>query len=69
MRGDAFTFLLAGSIFRVVPWLTAEVSRRLIEVAPRSHVEVLTNEPAIGAVRLAIAEARGGAKVPAYRSR
>jgi N-acetylglucosamine kinase-like BadF-type ATPase len=66
MRGDAFAFFLAGSIFRVVPWLTADLPRRLVEVAPRSHVEVLDREPASGAVRLAIAEARGGARVPVY---
>ncbi len=69
MRGDAFTFFLAGSIFRVVPWLTDELARRLIEVAPRAAVERLTREPAMGAVHLAIAEARGGATVPAYVSR
>jgi N-acetylglucosamine kinase-like BadF-type ATPase len=66
MRGDAFAFFLAGSIFRVVPWLTADLPRRLVEVAPRSHVEVLDREPAAGAVRLAVAEARGGARVPVY---
>lgn len=69
MRGDAFTFFLAGSIFRVVPWLTADLTRRLVEVAPRSRVELLDTEPATGAVRLAIAEAGGGARVPTYRSR
>jgi N-acetylglucosamine kinase-like BadF-type ATPase len=66
MRGDPFAFFLAGSIFRVVPWLTADLGRRLVEVAPRSHVEVLDREPASGAVRLALAEARGGARVPVY---
>jgi N-acetylglucosamine kinase-like BadF-type ATPase len=67
MRGDAFTFYLAGGIFRVVPWLVGELSRRLIEVAPRSGVQLLDQEPAQGAVRLALAEARGGALVPKYK--
>jgi N-acetylglucosamine kinase-like BadF-type ATPase len=67
MRGDAFTFYLAGGVFRVVPWLVEELQRRLVEVAPRAQVEVLHAEPAIGAVWLALAEARGGARVPGYK--
>jgi N-acetylglucosamine kinase-like BadF-type ATPase len=67
MRGDEFTFYLAGGVFRVVPWLADELTRRLVEVAPRSQVELLTREPAVGAVWLALAEARGGAHVPRYR--
>jgi len=67
MRGDAFPFLLAGGIFRVVPRLAGELRPRLIEVAPRSHVEILDKEPAVGAVWLALAEANGGASLPEYR--
>jgi N-acetylglucosamine kinase-like BadF-type ATPase len=68
MRGETFRFHLAGSVFRVVPWLVAELSRRLPEVAPRSAVSLLAGEPAVGAVRLALAEARGGALIPRYKS-
>jgi len=68
MRGEAFGYHLAGSVFRLVPWLVAELSRRLAEVAPRSTVELLNGEPAMGAVWLAIAEARGGARIPRYKS-
>src|SRR5262249_59454326 len=53
MRGDAFTFYLAGGAFKVVPWLAADLPRRLIEVAPRSHVQVLGAEPAGRALWLA----------------
>jgi N-acetylglucosamine kinase-like BadF-type ATPase len=67
MRGDEFTFHLAGGVFRVVPWLTDELTRRLVEVAPRSQVELLAREPAVGAVWLALAEANGGARVPRYK--
>ena len=67
MRGDEFTFFLSGGVFRVVPWLAGELSRRLIEVAPRCQVEILNEEPAAGAVWLALAEARGGANVPRYK--
>jgi hypothetical protein len=38
----------------------------MAEAAPRSEVLPLTAEPAAGAVRLAFAEARGGAHVPPY---
>jgi N-acetylglucosamine kinase-like BadF-type ATPase len=67
MRGDAFTFHLAGGVFRVVPWLAEALPRRLAEVAPRCQVQVLQREPAVGAVWLALAEARGGARVPRYK--
>jgi len=67
MRGEAFTFYLAGGAFHVVPWLVDELGRRLVEVAPRSQVQHLLEEPAKGAVWLALAETAGGAKVPAYK--
>ena len=67
MRGDAFTFYLAGGVFRVVPWLAEELPRRLVEVAPRSQAQMLDEEPAVGAVWLALAEARGGARIPRYK--
>ena len=67
MRGDAFTFFLAGGVFKVVPWLADELKRRLIEVAPRCMVDVLDVEPAVGAVWLALAEAREGAQIPKYK--
>ena len=68
MRGDAFTFFLAGGVFRVVPWLADELTRRLVEIAPRSQVQILQDEPAVGAVWLALASARGEARVPQYRA-
>jgi N-acetylglucosamine kinase-like BadF-type ATPase len=66
MRGEAFPAVLAGGIFRGVPWLTADVGSRLREVAPRSVVRVLDVEPAVGAVRLALAAAKGEVRIPAY---
>jgi len=68
MRGDAFTFYLAGGVFRVVPWLVDELPRRLGEVAPRAQVQTLDEEPAVGAVWLALAETRGGARIPRYKA-
>jgi N-acetylglucosamine kinase-like BadF-type ATPase len=67
MRGDMFPFVLAGGVFRVVRWLAEELSRRLVEVAPRCEVRPLEQEPAAGAVWLALSEARGGARVPTYK--
>lgn len=67
MRGEAFTFVLAGGVFAVVPWLIAELTRRLQEVAPRATVLRLQAEPATGAVTLALATARGTAAVPLYK--
>jgi N-acetylglucosamine kinase-like BadF-type ATPase len=67
MRGDAFAFYLAGGAFNVVPWLVHELERRLIEVAPRCEVHLLSDEPAVGAVWLALAEARGAARIPRYK--
>ena len=66
MRGDAFPTVLAGGIFRGIPWLVDDVTRRLSEIAPRTHVERLNVEPAIGAVRLALAAAHGSLALPIY---
>jgi N-acetylglucosamine kinase-like BadF-type ATPase len=67
MRGDEFDFVLAGGVFRIVPWLADDVTRRLVDVAPRSHARLLEQEPAIGAVCLAQAEARGALTLPQYK--
>jgi N-acetylglucosamine kinase-like BadF-type ATPase len=66
MRGEAFPTILAGGMFRGVPWLTRDVQKRLSEAAPRSTVRVLEVEPAVGAVRLALAAARGAVDIPTY---
>jgi N-acetylglucosamine kinase-like BadF-type ATPase len=80
MRGEQFPILLAGGMLSrgirdQAPgiadqgsgtWLASELRRRMAEVAPRATVGPLTQEPAVGAVRLAIAEARGGVRVPPY---
>src|SRR5687768_5191209 len=50
MVGQPFTFILAGGIFRAVPWLQEELQRRLPVAAPRCGVRLLDVEPASGAV-------------------
>ena len=64
---ESFGFILSGGIFRAVPSLEQELTRRLPLSAPRSVVTRLDREPAEGAVMLALQEARGGAHVPAYK--
>jgi N-acetylglucosamine kinase-like BadF-type ATPase len=66
--GERFPFILAGGIFKAVPWLNEELSRRLPIVAPGSTVRLLDREPATGAVLLALQEARGVASVPQYKT-
>jgi len=66
--GRPFVFILAGGIFKAVPWLQDELSRRLPVAAPGSTVRVLEGEPASGAVRLALQEASGQAAIPQYRA-
>jgi N-acetylglucosamine kinase len=65
--GQPFVFILAGGIFRAVPWLEQELERRLPLAAPGSHVRLLDREPAVGAVVIALQEAHGGAVIPAYK--
>jgi N-acetylglucosamine kinase-like BadF-type ATPase len=65
--GQHFNFILAGGIFRAVPWLTQELERRLPIDAPNSRARLLDREPATGAVGLALQEAHGGAAIPAYK--
>ncbi len=63
---EPFVFLLAGGIFRAVPWLREELGRRLPRAFPNATARLLESEPAAGAVSLALQEARGGARIPAY---
>jgi N-acetylglucosamine kinase-like BadF-type ATPase len=65
--GSDFPFVLSGGIYRAVPWLEQELTRRLQLASPRSRTILLNDEPAGGAVRLALAEARGGYTIPVYR--
>ncbi len=66
MRGVQFPLVLSGGAFRVVTSLLADLTIRVAEVVPRGQPRLLDVEPAMGAVRLAVAEARGGARIPTY---
>ncbi len=65
---QAFPFILSGGIFRAVPWLDQELTRRLPVVAPGSTVRLLDREPAGGAIALALQEATGGVTIPRYQT-
>lgn len=67
MTDDPFHFVLSGGMFHAVPWLREHLTRLLPGVAPRSTTIHLEAEPALGAVRLALAELKGGAKLPVYQ--
>ncbi len=62
-----FTFVLAGGMFHAVPWLCDQMQLLLPALARQSKVMRLNQEPALGAVQLALAELKGGAKLPVYR--
>ena len=65
--GQPFPFILAGGIYRAVPWLQQELSQRLPRAVPGSRAHLLDREPAEGAVAFALQEVRGGARIPVYR--
>jgi N-acetylglucosamine kinase len=67
LKDAPFTFVLAGGIFHGVPWLCDQLQLMLPSLAPQSRTIRLEAEPAMGAVQLALAELRGGARVPTYR--
>jgi len=67
MDGENFSFVLAGGMFRAVPWLCERLKILLPTLATHARTTLLEQEPAIGAVQLALAAAHGRAKTPAYR--
>jgi N-acetylglucosamine kinase-like BadF-type ATPase len=67
MIGTSFVFILGGGIFRAIPWLEQELTRRLPVSAPGVKVRLLDREPASGAVALALKEAAGGFSIPKYK--
>lgn len=66
MRGDAFQVVLSGGLFKMAPGLAAMLAALVADIAPRATVGVLTDEPALGAVRLALSAARGTLRLPVY---
>jgi N-acetylglucosamine kinase len=67
MDRESFSFVLAGGMFHAVPWLRDQLMMLLPLVATHSRTIRLEDDPAVGAVQLALAAARGRAQIPAYR--
>ena len=63
-----FPFILSGGIFRAVPWLEQELTRRLPVVASRQHRARARPRAGCGAVALALQEAAGGAADPSIQT-
>ena len=68
MDRESFSFVLAGGMFHAVPWLCDQLTLLLRSLAPNGRTIRLEDDPALGAVQLALAVANGRAKIPAYRS-
>jgi len=66
IRGDVFPIVLAGGTLRGIPSLAAGVHAALSDVAPRSEVRLLQQDPAVGAVHLALAYATDRVTLPQY---
>ncbi len=66
MRGERFRVVLSGGLFKMAPVVASLVAARVSEVAPRAVTAVLTDEPALGAVRLALRAATGRLRLPVY---
>lgn len=66
---DTFPVVMAGGAFHAVPWLQDALRTRLANQMHPGAIHLLTEAPALGAVRLALAEARGGAIIPTYKTR
>jgi glucosamine kinase len=67
MDRESFSFVLAGGMFHALPWLRDHLTMLLATLAARSRTIRLEEDPALGAVQLALAATRGHAKIPAYR--
>ena len=67
--GQAFPFILPGGIFRAVPWLEQELTRRLPVVARwGARCACSTGNRRRGAIALALQEAPGGVSIPRYKT-
>lgn len=66
LEEEAFAFVLAGGMFRAVPWMADQLEATLPSLAVRSSVTQLSVEPALGATRLARALALGRLTMPTY---
>lgn len=66
MRGERFHVVLSGGLFKMAPVVVSMIAARMSDLAPKSSTGLLTDEPALGAVRLARRAAEGRLRLPVY---
>ncbi len=66
MRGERFHVVLSGGLFKMAPVMASMMAARVADLAPRAVTGLLTDEPALGAVRLARRAAEGRLRLPVY---
>lgn len=66
MRGERFHVVLSGGLFKMAPVMASMMAARVADLAPRAVTGLLTDEPALGAVRLARRCAEGRLRLPVY---
>lgn len=66
MRGERCRVVLSGGLFKMAPVMSTMLAARVAEYAPRAATGLLTDEPALGAVRLARRAAEGRLRLPVY---
>lgn len=66
MRGDRFHVVLSGGLFKMAPVMASSLAARITDLAPKATTGLLTDEPALGAVRLARRAAEGRLRLPVY---
>lgn len=66
MRGERFRVVLSGGLFKMAPVMSTRVAVRMADIAPRASTGVLTDEPALGAVRLALRACQQRLRLPVY---
>jgi N-acetylglucosamine kinase-like BadF-type ATPase len=68
MRSEPIRVVLSGGLFKMAPVVASMLTGLVVEVAPKASVGVLADEPALGAVRLALRAAAGRLRLPVYAS-
>lgn len=66
LRGERCHVVLSGGLFKMAPAMVSLLAARMTDLAPKATTGLLTDEPALGAVRLARRAAAGRLRLPVY---
>ena len=66
LRGERCHVVLSGGLFKMAPVMVSLLAARMTDLAPKATTGLLTDEPALGAVRLARRAAEGRLRLPVY---